>query len=124
MKMRYSIVPSRAVGDRRITFGAFRTLAAMCCFTSVNGLCYPNQVTIASVRGVTQPVIAKHLRQLRKYGYVIDLWPIGKKKPNSYQRGNRYFIPIHEGDSPPPKEIIKEDCLLMNRRPPNVYTYR
>ena len=122
MKMRYSIVPSRAVGDRRITFGAFRTLAAMCCFTTVNGLCYPNQVVIASVRGVTQPVIAKHLRQLRKYGYVIDLHPIGKKKPNSYQCGNRYFIPIHDGDSPPDKEVIKHDYLTINRRPPNVYT--
>ena len=122
MKMKYSIVPARAVGDRRITFGAFRTLASMCLFTSVNGICYPNQVTLASVRGVTQPVIAKHLRQLRKYGYVIDLLPIGKKRRNSFQRGNRYFIPTHAGEEPPSKEIIKHDYLAINRRPPKVYT--
>ena len=53
---------------------------------------------------------------------MIDLRPIGKKKPNSYQRGNRYFIPTKDGDSPSDKEVIKRDYLAMNRRRPNVYT--
>ncbi len=120
--MKYSIVPARAVGDNRLSFGAFRTLASMCLFTSVNGLCYPNQATLGAVRNVTQSTVAKHLRQLRKYKYVIDLQPVGDKYPQAFQRGNRYFIPVYENDSPPSKEVIKYDYLAINRKPPNVHT--
>ena len=121
MRMRYSLVPSRAVGDSRLTFGAFRTLASLCLFTSINGICFPNQITLATIRGVTRPVITKHLNQLRDYGYVIDLEPIGRKYPRSFKRGNRYFVPTLERDRPPPLEIIRFDDPGDTRRPPDVY---
>ena len=118
MKMRYSILPARAVWDRRIPLGPLRTLAAMCCFTSVNGICYPGQFLLAELRGVSQPTISKQIKVLRRYGYVVDLVPVGKKKPNAFQRGYRYFIPTLEGDTPPPLELIKADVLAENRAPP------
>ena len=122
MKMRYSLVPSRAVGDRRLTFGAFRTLASLCLFTSVRGICYPNQITVAAVRGVTRPVVTKHMKQLRDLGYVVDLEPIGEKVAGSFKRGNRYFVPTMERDLPPPLEVIRYDDPGELRRPPDVYT--
>ena len=122
MKMKYALVPSRAVSDARLPFGAFRTLAALCCYTSVNGLCYPNQITVGDVRGVTQSCVAKHMKKLRELGYVIDLVPVGKKYPRAYKRGNRYFVPARAGDLPPPLEVIRTDILAEERRPPDVHT--
>ena len=117
MKMKYSLVPSRAVGDKRLTFGAFRTLAALCLYTSQRGICYPNQKTLAEVRGVTRPVITKHMGQLRRLGYVTDLVPIGKKHKNAFKRGNRMFVPTTEADQPPPLEELKYDILAESRKP-------
>ena len=119
--MRYSLVPSRAVGDKRLTFGAFRTLATLCLFTSQRGICYPNQKTLAKIRGVTRPVITKHMGQLRRLGYVVDLVPIGKKHKNAFKRGNRMFVPTMGNEAPPTKEEIKYDTLSEYRIPPDVY---
>ena len=119
MKMKYSIIPSQAISDKRLLFGSFRTLAALCCYTSSQGLCFPNQITIGDVRGVTQSCVAKHMKKLRELGYVVDLVPIGKKYPRAYQRGNRYFVPVREGYLPPPLEVIRGDALAETRTPPN-----
>ena len=120
MKMKYAIIPSRACNDRDLTFGAFRTLACMCLYTSSNGICFPNQQTLADLRGVSRQVITKHIRQLRILNYIIDLEPKGKKYPRAFKRGNRYFIPTREGDQPPSKEVIRDDILSEARRPPNI----
>ena len=120
MKMKFSIIPSRAVSDPRLPFGTFRTLAALCCYTSSLGICFPNQITVGNVRGITQSCVAKHMKKLRELGYVIDLESIGKKYPRAFKRGNRYFIPVREGDQPPSKEVIRDDILSEARRPPNI----
>ena len=121
MKMRYSLIPSRAVGDCRITHGAFRTLASLCLFTRINGICFPNQTTLADIRGVRRAVVTQQMNQLRMYGYVVDLEPVGKKHPKGFKRGNRYFVPTFEQDQPPPLEIIRFDDPGDCRRPPYVY---
>ena len=90
MKMRFSIIPSRAVADKQLSNGAFRTLASLTLFTSQMGICFPNQWTLADIRNCTQSNIAQQMKQLRELGYVIDLQPIGRKRRNSYKRGNRY----------------------------------
>ena len=121
MKMKYAIVPSRAVGDLRLPHGAFRTLASLCVYTSAQGVCYPNQWTLADLRNCSQSNIAKQMKILRTLGYVIDVESIGKKYPRAFKRGNRYFIPTREGDLPPPLEVIRTDILAEERRPPNVH---
>ena len=87
MKMRYSLVPSRAVGDQKLSNGSFRTLASLCLFTSQMGIAYPNQWTMADIRNCTQSNIAKQMKQLRALGYVVDLIPQGRKRRGSYKRG-------------------------------------
>ena len=121
MKMRYSIIPSRAVGDPRLPFGSFRTLACLCLYTSSRGIAFPNQITIGDVRGISQSCVAKHMRKLRELGYVVDLQPIGRKFPRAFKRGNRYFVPTREGDLPPPLEVIRTDILAEERTPPDVH---
>ena len=120
LNMRYSLVPSYTVSMTGLPHGAFRTLAAMCCFTSANGICFPNQETLAAIRGVSQPSINKQLQELRARGIVIDLVPVGKKKPHAFQRGCRYFIPNRPEDAPPPREVLKSEVWASTRIPPNV----
>ena len=80
---------------------------------------YPNQSTLAALRGVSQQAISLQLKQLREAGAVIDLEPVGQKHPDAFQRGSRYFVPIRLGDQPPPLEVIRSDILAPVRRPPN-----
>ena len=113
------MVPSYTVSLSGLPHGAFRTLAAMCCYTSANGICYPNQETLAAIRGVSQPTINAQLQMLRARGIVLDLVPIGKKKPYAFQRGCRYFVPNRPGDAPPTLEVLKSEFWADTRRPPN-----
>ena len=124
MKMKFSIIPSRAVSVPRLPHSAFRTLASLCVYTSAQGVCFPNQWTLAGLRNCTQSNIAKQMKILRRLKYVIDVESVGKKYPRAFQRGNRMFIPVREDDHIPPKEALKEDILAETRRPPNFHTER
>ena len=117
MKMRYSLIPSRAVGDQRLSHAEFRTLSSMTLFTSALGICYPSQELLASIRNVSQGCIAIQMRALRRYGYIRDLVSIKKKHPLAYKVGNRYQIPTLEHDPIPTKEQLKEDVLAHTREP-------
>ena len=94
-----------------------RTLSALCCFTSANQICYPNQSTLGDLIGVSRALVTRNIGILRDNGYIIDLEPIGKKHPWGYKRGNRYFVPTREGDVPPPLEVIRTDILAEERTP-------
>ena len=107
LNMRYSVVPSYTVTMTSLPHGSFRKLATMCCFTSTNGICFPNQETLTAIRGVYQPTINYQLQKLRALRIVIDLVPVGKKKPYAFQRGRRYFIPTRPGDAAPSFEVLK-----------------
>ncbi len=121
MKMRYALVPSRAVGDQDLSNGSFRTLASLCLFTSQMGIAFPNQETLASIRGCTQANISKQMKLLRELNYVVDLQPQGRKRRGSFKRGNRYFIPTLASDPIPSWEEVKSDYLSEVRKPPHGY---
>ncbi len=122
MKMRFSIIPSRATSDPELSNGAFRTLGALCCFTSSLGVAYPNQTTLANVRHCTQSNINQQLQQLRKLGYIYDLVPKGRKRRGAYQRGCRYYVPVFADDPIPSWELIKTDFVAESRRTSHDYT--
>ena len=61
------------------------------------------------------------MKQLRELGYVIDLQPIGKKRKNSYKRGNRYFVPIFANDPVPSWETIHADYIEEIRKQNSVH---
>ena len=117
MKMKFSIMPSRAVSDPRLQPNVVRTLSALCCYTSANGICYPNQSTLGDLIGVSRALVSRNIGILRNYGYVIDLEPLGKKHALAWQRGNRYFVPINHGDPIPPLEVQKNDTIAKSRLP-------
>lgn len=119
MKMKFSIMPSRAVSDKNLQPNVVRTLSALCCYTSANQICYPNQNTLGDLIGVSRALVTRNIGILRDNGYIIDLEPIGKKHPWGYKRGNRYFIPTRVGDPIPPLEAQRTD-VISSLRLPNV----
>lgn len=65
-----SIIPSRAIDDRRLSHAAMRVLGALGTYGDRNGWCYPSQVTIAKRLGVTSAAINQHIKTLAKLGYI------------------------------------------------------
>ena len=121
MKMLYALVPSRSIRDQELTNGSFRTLASLCLFTSQMGIAFPNQQTLADIRGCTQSNIAKQMKLLRELNYVVDLIPQGRKRRGSYKRGNRYYVPVFANDPVPSWEEVRSDYLSEVRKPPHGY---
>lgn len=106
----FSLMPSRAISDKKLSRNDIRVLGALCCYTSKLGICYPNQITLANNTGISRPNISKAIGRLSKFGYIRKLEPKGKKRRNAFKRGNRYQILIRGNESlPSSKEAIALD---------------
>jgi len=104
----FSLLPSRAISDKRLSRNDLRVLGALCCYTSPKGICYPNQETLYKNIGVARPNISRAIRRLTNFGYIRHLVPKGKKMPRAFRRGNRYQILVRGNEGlPSEKEFIK-----------------
>jgi hypothetical protein len=99
----FSLLPSRAISDKRLSRNDLRVLGALCCYTSPKGICYPNQATLYANIGVARPNISRAIRRLTNFGYIKHLIPKGKKMRFAFRRGNRYQILIR-GDEKIPSD--------------------
>ena len=108
----FSLLPSRAISDKRLSRNDLRVLGALCCYTSPKGICYPNQETLNKNMGVARPNISRAIRRLTKFGYIRHLVPKGKKRLKAFKRGNRYQILIR-GDESLPSNKEAEKVLFL-----------
>lgn len=67
---RFSIVPARAVEDRRLSNAAFRVLAALGTFSDKEGWCWPSMVTLAEMLNTSRQAPQRQIRKLSKLGYI------------------------------------------------------
>ena len=67
---RFSIVPARAVEDRRLSAPAFRVLAALGTYSDKDGWCWPSLTTLATQLGTKRPVVHRNVQDLAKLGYL------------------------------------------------------
>lgn len=65
----YSVVPLRALHDKRLTRGDYINLIALCSYCSNNGFTFVAYSTIANLRGLSQPNISRGMMKLQKLGY-------------------------------------------------------
>ena len=65
----YSVIPLRAIHDKRLTRGDLINLISLCSYCSNNGFTFVAYSTIANLRGVSQPYISKGMMKLQKLGY-------------------------------------------------------
>ena len=67
---RFSIVPARAVEDRRLGSAGFRVLAALGTFSDKHGWCWPSLTTLATQLSTRRQVVQRHVQELAKLGYI------------------------------------------------------
>jgi len=98
----FCVLPQRAVIDKRFkTYPrTFMILAALGNYTSRQGVCWPNQLTIARNLHITQSTVSRHIKKLIEWDYIR----YAKKHPGL--KGNKYFMVFD------PK-IKEEDALAM-----------
>lgn len=65
----YSVVPLRAMFDKRLTRGDFVNLIALCSYCSNNGFTFVAYSTIAARRGCSTQNTAYGMKKLEKLGY-------------------------------------------------------
>jgi len=97
----FCVIPQRAVADIRFkTYPrTFMVLCALGNYTSRQGVCWPNQITIAKVLGIkSQSTVSKHIKKLIEWDYIR----YAKKHPGL--KGNKYFMVFDPG-------ISEEDAI-------------
>jgi DNA-binding MarR family transcriptional regulator len=106
----FSLIPSRAIADKRLSRNDLRTLGALCCYTSKLGICYPNQSTLSNKTGTSRPNISKAIARLSRFGYLRYLEPKGNKFKRAARRGNRYQVLIRGNELLP----SNKESLIKN----------
>lgn len=66
----YSVVPLRALHDKRLTRGDYINLIALCSYCSNNGFTFVAHSTIAALRGTSRQNISRGLKKLETLGYM------------------------------------------------------
>jgi len=69
-RRRFSIVPIRAANDRRLTAGTWRTLLAICAYSSKGGIVWVSQKRIGQDIGISQPAVHRQIARLKAGGYL------------------------------------------------------
>jgi len=67
---RFSITPSTAATDARLSDSVHRTLSVIGIYGDKNGWCWPSQSTLAEMRGMSRKTINVHIKELIKFGYL------------------------------------------------------
>ena len=99
----FCVIPQRAVADIRFKKypRTFMVLCALGNYTSRQGVCWPNQITIAKVLGIkSQSTVWKHIKKLIDMGYI----KYAKKHPGL--KGNKYYMVFDP-------EVSEEDAAAI-----------
>jgi biotin operon repressor len=75
----------------------FLVLAQLGQYTSRSGVCWPNQSTIGSNLGISQPAVSQHIKKLVEWGYISYL---KRNKFHKNLKGNKYFMIFDENITP------------------------
>lgn len=66
---RFSVVPLRAIHDKRLTRGDYINLISLCSYCSNNGFTFVAYSTIAKLRGCSTQNTARGMKKLERLGY-------------------------------------------------------
>jgi hypothetical protein len=101
-KWPWSIVPTRAFGDKRLIDADRRVLGALCAFVNRAGVCWPSATTLSDLSGfATRKSVIDSLTRLKRLGYVRQLKPKDYQVTASGWKTNRYQV-LWLGDEPLP----------------------
>jgi len=109
---RYSIIPSRAVYDPRLTPRALRVLCALGVHSDNDGWCFPDQATIARDLGMSRPRVSTAIVLLTELGYVACELRVQKGKG---MRGLWYRVILDTPGKPPVDEPTRASAGVTER---------
>ena len=96
---RFSITPARAVSDKNMPDGVFRTLSALGIYGDRNGWCFPSLSTLAKDRNVSKAAISQHVKWLKENGYLNVHARYNTDEEKVSRRSNRYQIKFDYNDT-------------------------
>ena len=106
-----SVLPIRAVYDKQLTHGMFKSLALICSYMNRSGITWVGQKTMADRLGISQQAISKHLVKLTKAGYLEIL-----KKPMPGARHTTWRVIFDASISA--QDAISITSAIEDTRPP------
>jgi len=114
-KWPWSIVPTRAFGDGRLSDADRRVLGALCAFVNRAGVCWPALDTMQDIAGyATRKSVFDAIQRLKRAGYVRQLKPKDYQETKSGWKTNRYQV-LWIGDEPTPtREDINSAARLQD----------
>ena len=119
---RFSITPSIAVEDKRISNAQYRTLAALGRYGDKAGWCFPKLATLGKLLGKSRQAVSKDIQALKKYGY-IQIHP--QYRDDKSRKNNLYRIvfdaPPQRGvDTPSTSEVDTPQPLRVDALTPHI----
>lgn len=69
---RLSILPSRAMFDKRMTPMSLLVLGMLCTYADREGWCFPSQSTLSKLLGISRRTVNRHVGNLTKWGYLTS----------------------------------------------------
>jgi len=112
---RFSVYPSRAVLDHRLSINDIKTLLALGLHTNSSGVAFPTHQTISHYTGIGVAAIQASIRRLQGYGLIRRLEPKWFKGQSSPWLTDRYQVLYSETDALPTDEQLM-DALAYNVR--------
>jgi hypothetical protein len=108
---RFSIIPSAALDDPKISAMDLRVLALIGSYTGKDMTCYPRQSTLADRLGVARETINRAVMSLAKAGYLVV---IQQRRGDGGQRENLYQVRL----DPDVKSLEKAPPPVIHRSHP------
>ena len=112
---RFSVYPSRAVLDHRLSINDIRTLLALGLHTNGAGVAFPTHQTISHYTGIGVAAIQASIRRLQGYGLIRRLEPKWFKGQSSPWLTDRYQV-LYSANDPLPTDEQIMDALAYNVR--------
>ena len=102
-KRRYTIIPFRAIQDKKLTHRQLIALMIVCSYTDRQGNFWPGVYRLAKDMGVSQQTMTAHIQKLTEKGYLKTI--NGKYKPG--EKAKKRAV-IYDVDNPPIEENWRE----------------
>lgn len=104
---KWSVLPSRAVGDRELKERELRVLGALCIFANRAGVCWPAMQTLCDITGYAERItIHNAIKVLKRRKYLRQLSPKDYQETASGWHSNRYQVMWDKDDPLPTYEEI------------------
>lgn len=105
-KRRLSIIPAKAVTDRRLNETCLRVLGQIGTYTDNEGWCYPRQGEIGKALGIGRPAVNRAVAKLAEIGY-LEVHP--QRRNDGGKAANLYRVILDPPVDPAPSEGCKTD---------------